>query len=98
MKKFWNGLLCRNKSSPFPVLSVAGYCKSSNSKAFANKLSQKLANNIDIGGTGIGLRIYERYHRTIKVKSIKNNDDNNNRNNNISNNDNNPNYKDNNDK
>ena len=57
--KFWNGPLCRNKSSPFPLLNVAAYWKSSNSEACAKKLSQILANNIDTGGREIGLRICE---------------------------------------
>ena len=32
---------------PLPLLNVASYCKSSNSKACIKKLSQILANNID---------------------------------------------------
>ena len=58
---FWNGPLCRNKSVPFPLLNVTAYCKSSNSEACAKKLSQTLANNIENGGRGIGIRIYVRY-------------------------------------
>ena len=45
--KFWNGLLCRNKSYPFPLLNGTTYRKSSNTEAWATKLSQILANNID---------------------------------------------------
>ena len=48
-------------SGPFPLLNVAGYWKSSNTEACTQKLSQILANNIDHGGRGIGLRIYVRY-------------------------------------
>ena len=61
--KFWNGPPCRDKSSPFPLLSVAGYWKSSNTEACAQKLSQIPANNIDHGERRIGLRIYVRYCR-----------------------------------
>ena len=59
--KFWNGPLYRNKSGPSPLLNVAVYWKSSNTKACANRLSQILTNNIDNRGRGIGLRIYVRY-------------------------------------
>ena len=59
--KFWNGLLCRNKSGPSPLLNVAVYWQSSNTEACAKKLSQIIANNIDNGGREIGLRIYVRY-------------------------------------
>ena len=59
--KFWNYSLCRNKSAPFPLLNVVVCWQSSNTKACAKKLSQILANNIDNGGRGIGLRIYVRY-------------------------------------
>ena len=59
--KFWNGPLCRNKSGPFPLLNIAVYWQSSNIEACSKKLSQKLGNNIDSGGRGIGLRIYVRY-------------------------------------
>ena len=59
--KFWNAPLCRNKSGPSPLLNVAVYRQSSNTEACAKKLSQILANNIDNGGRGIGLRIYVRY-------------------------------------
>ena len=59
--KFWNGSLCRNKPGPFPLLNVAAYWQSSNTEACAKKLSQILANNIDNGGKGTGLRIYVRY-------------------------------------
>ena len=56
--KFWNGLLCRNKSDTFSLINVAVYWQSSDTEACAKKLSQTLANNINNGGTGIGLRIY----------------------------------------
>ena len=69
--KFWNGPLWRNKSGPFPPLSVAGYWKSSNTKAFAKKLSRILANNIDHGGKGIDLRIYVRYCLKNWIKNKK---------------------------
>ena len=58
---FWNGPLCRNKSDHFPLFNVAVYWQSSDTEACAKKLSQILANNINNGGTGIGLRIYVRY-------------------------------------
>ena len=51
------------KSDPFPFLNVAAYWRSSNTEAYAKKLSQILANNIDNGGRGISLRIYVRYCR-----------------------------------
>ena len=57
--KFWNGLLCRNKSGSCSLLNVAAYWKSINAEACAKKLSQILANNIDNGERGIGLRIFE---------------------------------------
>ena len=59
--KFWNGPLCRNKSGPSPLLNVAVYWQSSDTETCVTKLSQILANNIDNGGRGIGLRIYVRY-------------------------------------
>ena len=61
--KFWNGPLCRNKSDPSPLLNVAVYWQSSNTETCVKKLPQILANNIDNGGRGIGLRIYVRYCR-----------------------------------
>ena len=61
--KFWNGPLCRNKSGPSPLLNVAVYWQSSDTETCVTKLSQILANNIDNGGRGIGLRIYVRYCR-----------------------------------
>ena len=61
--KFWNGLPCRNKSVPFPLLNVAVYWQSSNTKACAKKLSLILADNIDNGERGTGLRTYVRYCR-----------------------------------
>ena len=71
--EFWNGPLCRNKSGPFPLLNVAVYWQSSDTETCAKKLSQILANNIDNGGRGIGLRIYVRYcgFRTHSSKSCK---------------------------
>ena len=60
-RKFWNGPLCRNKSSPSPLLNVAVYWQSSYVKACAKKLSQILANSIGNMGRVIGLRIYVRY-------------------------------------
>ena len=71
--KFWNGLLCRNKSGSFPLLSVTVYWQSSNAKACAKKVSQILVNNMDNGGREIGLRIYVRYCRLgllYKLKSM----------------------------
>ena len=59
--KFWNGPLCRNKSGPSPLVNVAVYWQSSDTETCVKKLSQILANNIDNGGRGIGLRIYVRY-------------------------------------
>ena len=52
----WNsGIVhfCRNKLGPSPLLNVAQYWKSSNTEACAKKLSQILANNIDIGVGGL---------------------------------------------
>ena len=59
--KFWNGPLCRNKSGPSPLLNVAVYWQSSDTRTCVKKLSQILANNTDNGGRGIGLRIYVKY-------------------------------------
>ena len=69
--KFWNGPLCRNKSGPSPLLHVAAYWQSSNTKACAKKLSQLLTNNIDDWGRRVGLRIYVRYCRKKKLKKAK---------------------------
>ena len=47
-----NGKACKwigNKSGPFSLLNVAAYWQSSNTEAYAIKLSQILANNIDNG-------------------------------------------------
>ena len=63
--KFWIGPLCRNKSSPFPLLNVEAYLQSSNTEACAKRLSQILANNIDNEGRENGLKIYVRYCRFI---------------------------------
>ena len=46
---------------PPPLLNVTAYWKNSNSEDCAKKLSQILANNMENGGRGIGLRIYVRY-------------------------------------
>ena len=51
--KFWNGPLCRNESGPSPLINVAGYWKSSKTKACVKKLSQILANNIGNRGGGL---------------------------------------------
>ena len=59
--KFWNGRLYRSKSGPSPLLSVVVYWQSSNTEAWAKKLSQILANNIYNWRKGIDLRIYVRY-------------------------------------
>ena len=50
--KFENGPLSRNKSGFFPLLNVAAYWKSNNSKACANKPPQIHADNIDNGRRG----------------------------------------------
>ena len=47
--------------APSPYSMFAANWKSSNNEACAKKLSQILADNIDDGGRGIGLRIYVRY-------------------------------------
>ena len=39
LQKFWNYLLCRNKSAPLPLLNVAAYLKNSNTDACTKKLS-----------------------------------------------------------
>ena len=54
---------CRNKLVPHPLLNAAVNSQSSNAKACPKKLSQILADNIDNGGRGIGLRIHVRYCR-----------------------------------
>ena len=63
--------LYRKKWGPSPLLNVAAYWKSINSEACAKELSQILANNIDNGGRGIGLRIYVRYCRVIQICRIQ---------------------------
>ena len=65
--KFWNGPLCRNKSDTFPLLNFAVYWQSSDTETCAKRLSQILANIIDNGGRGIGLRIYVRYCRPSSI-------------------------------
>ena len=60
-RKFWNGPLWRNKSGLSSILDVAASLKSSNTEAFAKKLSQILACNIDNGVRGTGLRTCVRY-------------------------------------
>ena len=52
LRKFWNGTLCRNKSRTCPLLDVSAYWKSSNNE---------VCTNTDIGGRGVGLRIYVTY-------------------------------------
>ena len=47
--------------TPLPILKVAVYWKSSNTKACARKLSQIIAKNIGNRGKGISLKIYVRY-------------------------------------
>ena len=49
------------KQAPSPLLNAAVYWQSSITEACVKKLSQILANNIDNGGRGIGLKIYVRY-------------------------------------
>ena len=55
---------------PLPLLNVAGYWKNSNTEACVEKLSQILANNIDHGRRGIGLRIYVRYCSYNRAPSL----------------------------
>ena len=69
--KFRNDPLCRNKSSPFPLLNVAEYLQSSNTEACAKNLSQILTNNIDNRERGIGLRIDVRYYRFLTLALLK---------------------------
>ena len=57
--KFCNDPHWKNKSGFSPLLNVAVYWQSSTTEACPKKLL--LANNIDNGGWGIGLRIYVRY-------------------------------------
>ena len=66
--KFWNGPLCRNKSSPFPLLNVAEDWQSSDNKACAKKLSQILANNIDHKGGDWSQNLCEVLSKTIIEK------------------------------
>ena len=47
--------------APFALPNVAVYWQSSNTEAYAKKLSQILANNIDEGEKKIGHRIDVRY-------------------------------------
>ena len=59
--KFLKFSLHGNKSGPFPLLNIAAYWKSSDSKACTKKLSQIRTTNNDNGGRGSSLRIYVRY-------------------------------------
>ena len=68
-KNLWNGPLSKNKSGPFPLLNVAAYWQSTNTKICTEKLSQILANNIDNGGRVFGIRIYVRYCLKKLVKN-----------------------------
>ena len=68
--QFWNGPLCRNKSGSFLLVNIAAYWKSSNTEAYAKKLSQILANNIDNRRRRIGLRRYVRYSWHIQNPDI----------------------------
>ena len=49
------------KSGPSPLLNVAVYWRSNDTETCVKKMSQILANNIDNGGRGIGLRIDVKY-------------------------------------
>ena len=60
LEKFMK-ILERSTLRPSPLLNVAVYWQSSDTETCVTKLSQILANNIDNGGRGIGLRIYVRY-------------------------------------
>ena len=59
------GTVCRGNVRRVTVLetNVAAYWKNGDIEAFVKKLSQRPANNIDIGGRGTDLRIYVRYYR-----------------------------------
>ena len=59
--------------APSPYSVLQHWCwKSSNTEACANRLSQILANSIDNGERGIGLRIYVRYCRCwIRLSILK---------------------------
>ena len=59
----WNCPPCRNKSGSSLLLNVTVYWQSSNTEAYAKKLCQIVANNIDNVGRGCGLRIYVRNFR-----------------------------------
>ena len=61
-----NGLQIRS----LPLLIVAVYWQSSNTKACAKTPSQIFANNIDNEGREIGHRIYVRYCRLIRIRKI----------------------------
>ena len=52
------------------MLNVTANWQSSNTEVCAKKLSQILANNIDHGGRGIGLRKYVRYFRISRKKIL----------------------------
>ena len=61
-KNLWKtGPLCRNNLDPFSLLNIAAYWQSSNTEAFAKKLSHILLNKIDNDGRGVGLWICFRY-------------------------------------
>ena len=69
--KLWDGPHCKNKSGLFPLLIVAVYWQSSNTKACVKKPCQILANNIDNGGRWIALIVYVRYCLKEYMKNKK---------------------------
>ena len=74
MENLWeslNGLLCRNKSGPSPLLDVSAYWKSSNTYVWSKKLSHILANNFDNWLMEVGLKTYLRYYLK-KINERKN--------------------------
>ena len=51
--KFWNGPLCRNKSGPSPLLNVAVYWQSSDTKLVSRNCLRYLQTTLIMGGGGL---------------------------------------------
>ena len=72
-RKLWNGPFCWNKSRcSSPLVSVATFWKSSNTKACIKKLSEILENIIGNGGKGLVAEFmrYFKYHNFHFLKQI----------------------------
>ena len=59
--KFWNGPLCRNKSSTSPYSMLQDIGRVATPKLVSTNCLRYLQTTLIMGGAGIGLRIYLRY-------------------------------------